>query len=531
MDDDCDGEVDEEPCDSARYDDCREPLDVPKASTSAVSFSAATASTGSSCSEPGARDTVVRIDVDETSDVRITVRGASDEFSAALRAECDDPDAELACAEARQSSDGSGVARFHLRGVEPGTLHLWLFSLSLMEAEVEVDFAPPSEPPRNEDCDTAVRLEADQLVLAELVGSASDLESVCSPFDGELVYEFDLDEPADVRVLATAVERDSEPIVSLRSGSCSDLDAELTCIDDGDAQAFGRALPAGRYTVAVSSNPASDVNLMLQVDEPTPIPAGDDCSQPLDLVPGRATQLDFLDNGDELRLPCLASGRDAVRALHLDVTSDVLLKQRLSLGDEAAIALLSSDCREDAPLTCVAGSLPPIRAVSHNLSAGDYLVVSESKLGNPTSVLVATRPARPPIVVRDADDCEAALDVPRRGGFFTGNTSQANPDFTASCDVASVSSAGAPDQILRLNIDERSRVILDAGGSPLQTIVNLRHGEECPGEEVAGGCALALDRGSYLEQVLDPGTYYVQVDGYAGMSGQWNLEVFVLSEE
>ena len=258
---------------------------------------------------------------------------------------------------------------------------------------------------------------------------------------------------------------------------------------------------------------------------------GDTCDEPLELTVDEVTYVDFEDYADDLALPCLASGRDAFHSLHLDAPSDLLLKQRLAYGDEAAIALLNPECRADAPLTCVAGSLAPLRAVSHDVPAGDYLVVSESKLVNPTSVLVATRPARPPIVVRDADDCETAMPIPRTGGFFTGNTNQANPDFTASCDAAGGSIIGAPDQLLSLTLEERSLVIIDAGGSPLQTIVNLRHGEQCPGEEVSMGCALALDRGSYLEQELEPGTYYVQVDGYAGMSGQWNLEVFVLPDD
>ena len=33
---------------------------------------------------------------------------------------------------------------------------------------------------------------------------------------------------------------------------------------------------------------------------------------------------------------------------------------------------------------------------------------------------------------------------------------------------------------------------------------------------------------SFLDRVLDPGTYWVQVDGYAGTVGPWNLDVRVL---
>ena len=31
---------------------------------------------------------------------------------------------------------------------------------------------------------------------------------------------------------------------------------------------------------------------------------------------------------------------------------------------------------------------------------------------------------------------------------------------------------------------------------------------------------------SYLDVLLDPGEYFLQVDGYAGAEGQWFLDIF-----
>jgi hypothetical protein len=119
--------------------------------------------------------------------------------------------------------------------------------------------------------------------------------------------------------------------------------------------------------------------------------------------------------------------------------------------------------------------------------------------------------------------------VQATGGFFTGSTVNASDVYSAGCDLGGVPGSGSPEQMLHLVLEEERRVVLDARGSDFTTILDLRRGPGCPGVEVPGGCSVGFGAGrSYLDLVLAPGEYYVQIDGYSGEMGTWMLEVFVV---
>jgi hypothetical protein len=66
-------------------------------------------------------------------------------------------------------------------------------------------------------------------------------------------------------------------------------------------------------------------------------------------------------------------------------------------------------------------------------------------------------------------------------------------------------------------------------GSSMTTVLDIRSGAACPGVEVPNACAVGVTSSrSFLDLVLKPDTYWVQVDGYAGATGAWNLDVRVL---
>jgi hypothetical protein len=158
--------------------------------------------------------------------------------------------------------------------------------------------------------------------------------------------------------------------------------------------------------------------------------------------------------------------------------------------------------------------------------AGQYAAVVESSLGLPATLTTAVRPAGPPRLIPTADGCGDVVSVPITGGFFQGNTSNATGDFPASCDFATPTPS--PDQLLRLSLNAPRRVILDMRGSDFDTLLNVRRGPACPGEEVEGACAVAGADRSFLDLDLPAGEYFIQIDGYAGGAGTWFLNAFVL---
>jgi hypothetical protein len=118
--------------------------------------------------------------------------------------------------------------------------------------------------------------------------------------------------------------------------------------------------------------------------------------------------------------------------------------------------------------------------------------------------------------------------MPVAGGRFQGNTANAHADYSAGCDVGNQAKGGAPDQMLHLVLKQKSRVILDMAGSSYATMLSVRTGATCPGTELSLACAAGYQtQRSYLDLDLDPGDYYVQVDGYAGAFGAWSLDVYV----
>jgi hypothetical protein len=156
-----------------------------------------------------------------------------------------------------------------------------------------------------------------------------------------------------------------------------------------------------------------------------------------------------------------------------------------------------------------------------------YRAIIESARGNPVGLSYFERPSAPTVFVPLADDCQALVDIPEVGGHFTGNTSNAFPDFEGGCDVGGQDQGGAPDQILRLRLDGPRRVILDTHGSNFATMLSVRQGESCPGAELPRACAAGYwAERSFLDLDLAAGDYFVLIDGYDGAAGAWNLEVF-----
>jgi hypothetical protein len=192
-----------------------------------------------------------------------------------------------------------------------------------------------------------------------------------------------------------------------------------------------------------------------------------------------------------------------------------------------AVSLATAACSTASTLSCSVGGTRPVRAVRHALPAGDYRVVAESLRGFPATLTVARRAAAAASFVPGADACGDVVTIPETGGFYRGNTANAQSSYTASCDFATP--AGSPDQLLRVVLSEPRRVILDMRGSDYDTLLSVRRGPGCPGAELDRACAVSqgVDR-SFLDLDLPAGEYYFQIDGYAGASGAWFLDVFSL---
>jgi hypothetical protein len=533
IDDNCNGQIDEADCVSPAYDTCADPLVIKASGFSSLSLAATQLDYPTACAPSGEnlRDAVLAITVPSgaAQDVDVVAQSDASLLSLGTATTCGNA-ATTQCAPSFPNSGGS-LSRLHLYGLAPGVYPVYVAANSESDVALSVQFSAASVPASNETCGTAAVLEPGISQTVALAGSALDLSSACPSQSGDLVYRFTLQQPQDVWLFANPLDSYGVPQLSLRDAGCSKANDELTCRIGSPAALFARALPAGQYFVSVGDSGPSDVDLRLEVSEPSAIPADQGCGQAPALVSGTTVDLTLADDTDAVNTGCLSGAPDSSHSLTLAQTSDVLLVERISDQDTGAVSLATPACTADGRIACGSSMNSPVRTRAYGVAAGAYRAVAESLLGDPVTLTAFTRSASPAILVAFADDCSAPFEIPASGGRFQGNTANAHADFSAGCDVGNLAPNGAPDQILHLALNAKSRVVFDMAGSDYSTMLSVRSGTSCPGTELQLACAAGYQpERSYLDLDLDRGDYYVLVDGYAGDSGAWSLDIYVTPE-
>ncbi len=542
-DDNCNGQIDEQPCVAPAYDTCSDPLVIDHSGITSLSLAAAAFDYPTTCAPSGQsfRDVVVALTVPAgpAQDIDVVAQSSATQVSLATAQTCGNP-ANTTCSPSIVGTSGS-LSRLHFYGLAPGNYPLYVSADQATDVEITVKFGDATSSPTNETCGTASPITPGTPVTASLAAATQDLTSACYQTSSELVYSFSLSEPQDVHVFASPLDSLGVPELSLRDAHCSSPSDELTCRASTPASLFARALPAGQYFLSVASTGPSDVSVQLELSDPSAPPADQGCASAPALDFADTIQLSLTDNTDSVNDGCLAGAPDSTHSLTLTATSDVLLVAGSSNNDTVAVSLATPACTEATRLSCGESTSTPIsatqvftsaaRAHAYGVVPGAYRAIAESAAGDPISLTAFARPAQPMTLVVAADDCSAPFELPAIGGHFQGNTANANADYDAGCDVGNQAPGGAPDQMLHLKLTQKSRVVLDMVGSTYQTMLSVRTGATCPGTEVQLACSAGYvpDR-SYLDLELDAGDYYVQVDGYAGDSGAWSLDVYVTAE-
>jgi hypothetical protein len=531
-DDDCDGIIDEPDCALPEHDTCADALEIKSSGSFMLSLQAANLDYAASCvSGTSYRDVVVAIIVPGPgpADVDVIAHVPFGQLAIAAGTQCGDVSSELGCHQAVESLKSSQLARLRLRGLEPGAYPLYVWATGATPVTMSIAFLTPQPAATNETCGTAAALAAGAHVEATLIGLEKDLTSSCSATTGELVYELTLPVASDLDLYAISLDGWGAPSLSLRSASCSAETDELHCKTAQPGHLYARALAAGSYAIALSASAPTVVDLVAEPSPPTPAPADETCQSAPPLVPGKTLAVPLAGHTDDVKLGCVAGAADAAYALELAAASDVLLLARLSQGDTAGVLLAKPPCAvADDLIACGTAASSPVRAAAYGLPPGSYRAIVETLKSNPTELTAFVRPAAAPILVPFADTCDKAVTIPPNGGRLLGNTANASADYDAGCDFGGQSPGGAPEQMLRLVLANKRRVVLDMRGSAYNTLLDVRKGPSCPGSELPAACAAGYVAGkSFLDLTLEAGEYFVQVDGYAGAKGAWVLDVFI----
>ncbi len=543
VDDDCDDTVDEPDCATPMNDTCLDPLNLTQPGTYAMSTAAATADYASACGVENAattRDVVAALNLaaGPSMDVQLTVRSSLGDVAVSLLGQCDQPATEIACQSGFDHPDGGRVAK--TRGRSLGdllnllVLPAYAFSDVAADLTLRYELLPASVKPSNQTCGTAIVLAPSTPTVASVVDASADVATVCNALTGDLVYSFSLAAPQDVEIFGVSTDGDGLPVVSLRNSNCALPTDEISCAQANvaavSAHLFRHSLAAGDYFVSVAATAPTDVVVTLELSPPTPAPPDEDCSAPPPILPNETIDVLLEPHQDDIDIGCLPGAADAAFTLDLIEPSDLLLLARRSSGDVAAVALAADPCTVAEVSVCETGNiLPTDRARQRNVPAGSHRVIVESLQNQPMQLTALVRPAVPPTLIPFANACGDVVTIAMSGGFFQGTTANAQADFDAGCDQGGQPIGGAPDQILRLDLTQTKRVVLDMQGSAYATVLDVREGQACPGMEMPFACAAGFyAERSFLDLQLAPNTYFIQIDGYAGQSGPWFLDVYVV---
>lgn len=540
QDDNCNGAKDEIGCSSPAHDTCSDPLEIAGPGSYAMDTTGAAFNYATTCGigDPALlRDVVAAIllPAGPPVDVEITARTSFADVALTLAGQCGDPASEITCSASFPSAQGGKIAKIIGRNLgDPAKATakpVYITTAQSTDVTLDVAFLAPQPTPTNETCGTASPIAPAAPVKAQLIGPGEDLASACEAPLGELVYTFDLAATSNVDVFATSIDGDGSPSISLRGPGCALPEDEITCQTAPNAHIFWQSLPPGTYFIAASASAPTTALVTLETSAPTAPALDDTCATAPKLPENQTIDVNLANHQDDVHMGCFPGAADAAFALDLAQTSDVLLVQRISQGDLGAVELALPACADPSDeLLCGLGSSSPIRRAKHAVPAGSYRVVTESLLSQPVQLTAFVRPAAPPTLVPFADACADALPIPPDGGFFQGNTANAAANFSAGCDQGGVPGSGAPDQLLKLTLASKRRVVLEMDGSGYQTLLDVRKGPACPGSEVPQGCTVSQGpRRSFLDLTLDPGTYYVQIDGFALDAGPWFLDVRVVA--
>lgn len=510
-DNNCNGLIDEQPCVAPAHDTCDDALDVSAGGGFELSSRGAVGNYTLSCGPAGRRDLVLTFTLEEASSVLVRAEGTSLTY-VALQRTCGDRTTELRC--------GSGFpGQVRMRRLEPGTYFVLVADIG-GDVFVEVDFGEPIPAPPNDTCASPLDVSAGGTFPGSLVEVSNAVTATCGSGGPDLLYTFTIDEPRDV--VASALSETGDNLGLGVATSC--FADEVRCVRGAPVATRIHSLAPGTYFLVVegSASRETDFTLDVRFEDPTPPPQGDTCDDPLPLAPGMTTGT-LVDKQDDYAISCAFYFRDAVHRFTLDERSDVSLTA--GAGGPFMYMSIRSTCEApDSQYRCVSGN--PARTRVRNLPAGDHYVIVESFLGTSYELSLEISPPTEPVDVTGNNTCAGAHVVPATGGLFRGSTLTALPTYMTR--PACGSGAASNDVAFRLDLTARSRVVASTAGSTFDTVLHLHAGSCESGMEIACDDDGGEGQTSYLERVLDPGTYFFVVDGWgATNAGEYLFEVNV----
>ena len=474
-----------------------------------------------SCGSGSARELVYRIDVPSRQRVTIEVDPHFDAVIYLRKGECSDQDAEteVAC---NDDDARHGHASKIDTVVEPGSYFLFVDGVGNEAGSFRLALGMSDAPTLAEVCKQARPLGPGTPISGSIEAGFNHVQASCGDNAGgpDVVYKVDVALRSRVRL--TEHMDDGAPVVHVRK-LCADEQTEVGCSDastvDSEA-AFVGILDPGSYAVFADSSDrqaAGRFTLAMEVSsEQGTGTLGDGCGDAVRLGKNETTVSgDTFLAHDDVGGRCGGGGAADV-VYRVDLAKRARVTARFNGEEGKHIFILGRSCGDKSTeITCG-------EVLDETLAAGSYSLAVDGV--TPDGLGKFEFDWRVRDVGGQESACRGAASL-RDGQTVAGNTTGAGDNFSTSC-AGREDGQASPDRVFKIVLATRSKVKLSLQTLGWDGVIALRR--SCVDSSRASELACNNDTDDIhhagIATALDPGTYYVVVDGHAsGNEGQFAL--------
>jgi hypothetical protein len=488
------------------------------------------------CASSDSKELVYKLDVARRQRVTLEVDPQFDSVLYVRKDDCTEAESEIACND--DATAGSGKRGPSSRGsridevLEPGTYYVFVDGYGSEAGPFRMNVQVADVPTLADACRQIRPLGAAK-VAGTLTGSFDHAHASCGADakGPDAIHRFDVTARARARI--TEHSADFTPVIHLRK-QCADEHSEVACADSAlksDEATWSGMLEPGSYVLfADSADKDARGHYTLDTDLAPEAGAGvrgDSCGDATAIsLNEKSVEGDTFLARDDVASKCGGQGApDVVYRFELTRRSRVTAHLPSQEGDH--VFLLTRSCVDHAAdLAC-----GPV--IDEMLAPGVYYLAVDGAAAGALGRFTFN------FLARDVSGQENACRSPPSladGQTVTGSTIGAGDRFTTSCGGREDAQASA-DRVHKIVLGARSRIRLSLTTLAWDGVIAIRtscmDGPASNGRRTRIEAACNNDSGdshhSKIETTLDPGTYWVVVDGHqAKNEGAYTLEYRVL---
>jgi hypothetical protein len=459
------------------------------------------------CANSAARELVYRLDL--TSRQNVTIDVTTQRFDSVLyvrKGECADDSAEVAC-----NDDSPNQHRSRIDTVlDAGTYFVFVDGYGSDGGPFQMRVVLHDIPPLAELCGNAPRLATGVAQPGTTSGAFDEVGASCG--DGahgpDAPYELVVSQRSRARIKNSS--DDFAPVVHVRK-RCTDETTEIGCAaaESGELEAtYVGYLETGSYTIFADAREHEADGRYTLLAELVPDRgtggAGDGCADAILLRKGEPTvKGDTFTARDDTSGKCGGAGAaDVIYKLELARRSRFLAQFKAEQA--AQVFILSKTCADHSTeLACG-------RSVDEVLPAGTYYLAVDGEAPDAFGTFTFDWSLRD--VGAQETGCRAA-ELLADGQTVSGTTAGAPNKFSPACG----GQGDNGDRVYRITLAARARIELSLLTPRFTGLIALRAAcqdtSSLRGAEIACNAAGEDPHRAHLETNLEPGTYFVVVDG------------------